>query len=155
MCGGRRGEGVSVAHQHQHQHIAHQQHTQRTTNKRTTHNTEHARWHRQFCLPKFAHVGLSLDPRGSPKKPLDLIHFQFENRSRTTCPRFLQSFALPGEAVQFQHGNQQPYGSISLSHSPPPSLLHHNNTQHVTHITRQRQRQNPSITNDLHVRHFP
>ena len=46
-------------------HIAHQQHTQRTTNKRTTHNTEHARWHRQFCLPKFAHVVLSLDPRGS------------------------------------------------------------------------------------------
>ena len=30
--------------------------------QRTTHNTEHARCHRQFCLPKFAHVRLSLDP---------------------------------------------------------------------------------------------
>ena len=47
-------------HKRQHPHIAHQQHTQRTTHKRTTHNTEHARCHRQFCLPKFAHVGLSL-----------------------------------------------------------------------------------------------
>ena len=74
-----RGEGVNVTHQHQHQHtqIAHQQHTQRTTHRRSTHNTEHARWHRQFCLPKFAHVRLSLDLRGSPKKPLDLKHFQF------------------------------------------------------------------------------
>ena len=91
-----------------------------TTHKRTTHNTQHARWHRvqlgrferthggeveghrQFCLPKFAHVGLSLDRRGSPKKPLDLTRFQCEKRSRTTCSRFLQSFALPGKAVEFQ-----------------------------------------------------
>ena len=28
--------------------------------------------------------------------------FKFENRLRTTCPRFLQSFALPDKAVQFQ-----------------------------------------------------
>ena len=28
--------------------------------------------------------------------------FKFENRLRTTCPRFLQPFALPGQAVQFQ-----------------------------------------------------
>ena len=45
-------EGVSVTHQHQHTHFAHKQHTQRRTNKRTTHNTEHAKCHRQFCLPK-------------------------------------------------------------------------------------------------------
>ena len=38
---------VSVTHQHQHQHTAHQQHTQRTT-----HNSEHAKCHRQFCFPK-------------------------------------------------------------------------------------------------------
>ena len=44
----------------------------------------------------------SLGPRDSPKKPLDLAHFQFENRSRTTCSRFLQSFAFPDEAVQLQ-----------------------------------------------------
>ena len=46
---------------------------------------------RQFCLQKFAHVGLSLDPRSPPKKPLDLTRFQLENRSRTLCSRFLQS----------------------------------------------------------------
>ena len=37
--------------------------------------------------------------RGSPKKPLDLFHFKFENRSRTTCSRFLKSFAFPDKAV--------------------------------------------------------
>ena len=58
--------------------------------------------HRQFCLPKFAHVRLSLDPRGSPKKPLVLTHSRSENRSRTTRSRVLQSFALPDEPVHCQ-----------------------------------------------------
>ena len=50
-------------------------------------------------------------PRGSPKKPLNLTRFQFENRSRTTRARFLQSFALPDEAVQFQQsGGKQTAG---------------------------------------------
>ena len=40
--------------------------------------------------------------RGPPKKPLNLTHVKFENRSRTTCLQFLQSFALPDKAVQFQ-----------------------------------------------------
>ena len=58
---------------------------------------------RQFCLPKFAHVGLSRGAkRGSPKKQQNLTHFQFKNRSRTTHCRVLQSFALLDEAVQFQ-----------------------------------------------------
>ena len=48
-----------------------------------------------ILLTKFAHVELSHDPRGSPKKPLDVTRFQFDNRSRTTCSRFLKSFALP------------------------------------------------------------
>ena len=51
---------------------------------------------------KITHVQYSLGPRDSPKKPLDLTHFQFENRSRTTCSRFLLSFALHDEAVQLQ-----------------------------------------------------
>ena len=37
---------------------------------------------------------LTWSQRGSPKKPLDHTHFQFENSSRTTCPRFLQSFSF-------------------------------------------------------------
>ena len=50
---------------------------------------------------KFAHVGSSLGPRGPPKKPLDLTDFQFENRSRATRCRFLQTFAVPDKTVQF------------------------------------------------------
>ena len=40
--------------------------------------------------------------RGPPKKPVDLTQFQFENRSGATRCRFLQKFALPDKAVQFQ-----------------------------------------------------
>ena len=65
-------------------------------------HTWRAGGHRQCCLPKFAHVWSSLGPRGPPKKPMDLTHFQFENRSRATRCRFLKSFAVPDEAVQFQ-----------------------------------------------------
>ena len=58
--------------------------------------------HTPHTPTKMAHAEFSLGPRGSPKKPLDLAHFQFENKTRTTCSRFLQSFALPDEAVQLQ-----------------------------------------------------
>ena len=54
--------------------------------------------HRQYCLPKNC-------PRRVitwPQRFMDLTHFQFEKRSRTTCSRFLQPFALPGKTVQFQ-----------------------------------------------------
>ena len=61
--------------------------TQDTTHK-TTHNTTHS-------SPKFVHVGLLRASEVHQKQALDLTHFQFENRSRTTCCRFLQSFALP------------------------------------------------------------
>ena len=113
---------------------------------------------------------LTWPQRGSPKKPLELTHFQFENRSRTTCPRFLQSFALPKKAVQFsailtetlEGISNQMVRLVSLP-SPPPSLHHHdhhNNTQHTdteihTETETETQRQNPSFTNDLHVRHVP
>ena len=51
--------------------------------------------HRQFCLPRTAHVGLSLGPTGSPKgNHWILPMFKFEKRSRTTCSRFLQSHPL-------------------------------------------------------------
>ena len=59
--------------------------------------------HRQFCLPEFAHVWLS---RASEvhQRNFWIIHiFKCEKRLRTTCPRFLQSFALPDKAVQFHH----------------------------------------------------
>ena len=49
-----------------------------------------------------AHVELSRAPEVHRKKTLDVTHFQFENRSRTTRSRVLQLFALPDKAVQFQ-----------------------------------------------------
>ena len=108
--GGRERVSVTHTHTHQRQHTPTHTltptrgtpttHTQRTTHKRT--NAQHARWHRQFCIPKIAHVKLSPDPRGSPEKPLYLTRFQFEHRSRTTCSRFLQSFALHDKVVQLQ-----------------------------------------------------
>ena len=56
--------------------------------------------HRPGLLTKMAHVGLSLDPREvHQKQPLDLTHLRFESRSRTTCHRFLQSFAISDEGV--------------------------------------------------------
>ena len=49
--------------------------------------------HRQFCLPKFAHVRLSRASEVHRRSFWIFPIFKFENRSRTTCPRFLQSFA--------------------------------------------------------------
>ena len=103
--------------------------------------------------------------RGSTKKLGIFPIFKSENRSRTACPRFLQSFALPDKVGQLQvegishrmvtrlfslsnlEGNFGPDGS---SPSPLPSLLllhhhhnheHHNNTQHTTHRDRDRDRE--------------
>ena len=55
-----------------------------------------------FCLPRLVHVELSL-----ARDVIQSYHgifpiFKFENRSRTTCSRFLQSFALPDKVVQLQ-----------------------------------------------------
>ena len=58
--------------------------------------------HRQFCFPKFAHIGLSLASEVHQRNFWICPVFKCENRLRTTCPRFLQSFAFPDKAVQFQ-----------------------------------------------------
>ena len=39
---------------------------------------------RQFCLPKFAHVELTLAQEVHRKFPLDRVRLKFESRSRTT-----------------------------------------------------------------------
>ena len=79
--------------------------------------------HRQFCLPKFAHVGLSRGPQVRQKKPLDLTHLRFESRSRTTRSRFLESFALPDEAVELQSHHS------TTQHNSTPDTTQHNTTQ--------------------------
>ena len=45
-------------------------------------DTRRAGGHRQCCLPKFGHVWSSRASEVHHKKPMDLTHFQFENRSR-------------------------------------------------------------------------
>ena len=69
--------------------VSHHNKTQHTT---THHNTQDTTQH---SSPKSAHAGLSRASEVHQKQALDLTHFQFENRSRTTCYRFLQSFAVP------------------------------------------------------------
>ena len=49
-----------------------------------------------------AHVEFSLGPREVHQRNPWIIHiFKFEKTSRTTCPRFLRSAALPAKTVQF------------------------------------------------------
>ena len=100
--------------------------------------------HRQFCLPKFDHMGLSRSPEVHRKKPLDVTYFQFENRSRITCSRVRQPFALPDEAVQLQlsWGTLRWESAVRFAPFTPPSSSFHTythtrhtitNTQHTTH----------------------
>ena len=58
--------------------------------------------HRQFSLPKNHSRRVITCFRGSQKKRKNLTQFKFDKRSRTTPARFLQSFALPDEAVRLQ-----------------------------------------------------
>ena len=107
------------------------------------------RSHRQFCLPRKAHVQFSLAPEIFNKETLGSYTFS-SLRSRTTCPRFLQSFALPDKAASFSNlegnfvGNQQLDGSVGLFPSPllpppPPQPQPRPPQQHTTHNP-QRQR---------------
>ena len=115
--------------------------------------------HRQFCLPKFAHVGLSRASDVHRRNPWIFPIFKFEKRSRTTCSRFLQSFALPDEAVQFQQFLTETLAGVSnqmvrlslpfCSPLPPPARPSQQHTTHrdrdthtqSTETERQRQRQ--------------
>ena len=55
--------------------------------------------------------------RGSPK---ETVGFKFENRSRTTCSRFLQTFAVPDKVVQLQLSCSRTLtGQISVKTSGP------------------------------------
>ena len=54
-------------------------------------------------LTKFAHVLLSRDSEVHQRNQWIFTIFKCENRSRATRCRFLQTFAVPDEAVQFQH----------------------------------------------------
>ena len=143
------------------------QHTHTNNTQRTTHNTEHARWHRQFCLPKIAHLGLSLDPEVHQRNPWISHNFSLRKDREQHVPDSSNHSLYLIKLFSFSNlegssgGNQQPDGSISLSLSPPP--LPHPPQQHTTRNTqrhrdtekqRHRQRQNPSFTDDLHVRHF-
>ncbi|KAL0746125.1 hypothetical protein Bca101_101362 [Brassica carinata] len=91
--------------------------------------------HRQFCLPKMAHLELSIPWDGSTKQPPRPTYLKFENRSRTLRPDASNHWLYPIElASELQlsrgklRGNQLLDGSISLS----PLY--------------------PSQTNDLHAR---
>ena len=80
-------------------------HTQRTTHKRT--NAQHTTQNTQGGIASSAYQNLTtwghhLTPEVHQRTPWILHVFQFENRSTTTCSRFLQSFAFPDRVVQLQ-----------------------------------------------------
>ena len=59
--------------------------------------------HRQLCLPKNCpRRAVTWPHRFTESNHWMLPMFKFEKRSRTTCSRFLQSFASPDEAVKVQ-----------------------------------------------------
>ena len=94
------------------------------------------------------------------KQPLDLTHMTFESKSRTTCHRFLQSFAIPDKSVPLQlernvandlhvniasshHGNVIfRVLTLMLSLKPHTTATQHTTPQqhHNTYNDRQRQR---------------
>ena len=94
-------------------------------------NGEGEEGHRQFCLPKFAHVGLSRAPEVQQRNPCMLPIFQFENWSRTTRCRVHHLFASPEHTVQLQTRD-----------TPHTDTHTHNTQQHSTeHATAQKQRE--------------
>ena len=80
-----------------------------------------------------AHAELSRDPDIHQKKPLYLTHLKFENRSRTTCSRFLRSFAVPDKAVALELSSGKLRGVCCA-----PTHTHANTHAHQhSHTTRQ------------------
>ena len=73
------------------------------------------------------------------ERNLGILHIlKFENRSRTTRARFLQSFAFPDKAVQFQLSGGTLRRERQTQHPPthpPPPLLSLPHTQHTHTIT--------------------
>ena len=72
--------------------------------------------------------------KGSPKEFFgSFSFFKFENRSRTTCSRFLRSFALPDEAVQLQTAQHSTAQHSTAQHSTAQhSTAQHSTAQHST-----------------------
>ena len=109
--------------------------------------------HRQFCLPWDAHAELSCASERFTKRNLCIFRiFKFENRSRTTRFRVLQSFALPDEAVElhflswgtlrresavrFESNERQKTTHRPTHHhhsSPPPPSTHTHHTHSHKH----------------------
>ena len=170
VCG-RRGRGGGVQSDTPTPTPTHCRPTTHTTHNEQTHNTEHARWHRQFCLPKICprRVIYHLTPEVHQRNPwifyifslrIDREQHLSDSSNHSLYLIKLFSFTnLEGSSGR----NQRPDGSIRLYPLLLLPSLHttttHKNAQRQRHRDRetetQRQGQNPSITNDLHVRLFP
>ena len=102
---------------------------------------ERGEGHRQFCSPKFAHRVITCFREPHRKKPLDLTHSRFENRSKITCSRVLQSFALPDEAVELHFSSptndKHPPTHRPTHHPPSPTRTQHKHTNAHAHTNAQ------------------
>ena len=75
----------------------------------------------------------------SPKEiPGSFSFFKFENRSRTTCSRFLLSFALPDKAVQLQTHSTAQHSTAQHS-TAQHSTAQHSTAQHRPHRSKRRE----------------
>ena len=72
------------------------------------------------------HTGLSpASERFTERKPLDLPNFKFENRSKTTRARFVQSFALPDKLLSSSYPAGHCGGNDKHNTHPPTHHHHH------------------------------
>ena len=94
--------------------------------------------HRQFCLTNFPTWGYHGTRSSHKSNHWILPTFKFEKWSRTTRARFLPSFALPHKSCS----------TPALLRDTAEGISH----RMVRFVFRH---QHPSVTNDLHVRHFP
>ena len=78
-------------------------HSTTTTHTHTHHNTHTPEHTDTRQLTKIWPHRVITSPQRFTKRNFWIFPIlKFENRSRTTCSRFLQAFALPDKAVQFQ-----------------------------------------------------
>ena len=86
-------------------------------------DTRRAGGHRQCCLPKFAHVWSSRASEVHHKKPMDLTHFQFENRSREqhVADSSKHSLCLMKLLRDTAHAQHTPTHTYAPTHTHPPT----------------------------------
>ena len=81
-----------------------------------------------FGLPNFAHV-YHLNPRGSPKKPLDLIHFFVQSLNAPLLPVAMYS-SYEARKNTYKTNCSATFAPFTPHHTPPHHQRHHTTKKH-------------------------